>query len=385
MIALWIIACGSACWWAWQAISFVRVIRSVPHLDPDSSLSIEPMVSVICPARDEGDEIEAAMRTRLRDTSPQLEFIAVDDRSSDDTGDILDRLATEDPRLRVLHLDTCPEGWLGKINAQQCGVEASRGEWLLFSDGDTHVEPGMIAAALSHAHNEGADQLALLPRIADGPWLLRVGLVTLMRMLLCALRLWDANHDDRERVMGVGAFNLVRREALERAGGMRELRMEIADDAGLAHIVAQSGGRVRLALARRGVWIRWYRSNGDFLRGTEKGCAKAGSRWKLLYGLALMPILAVLELAPFVVWAWWPLPPAIIAAAAAVLAVVTCQAIASRFALPRGWALLVPVSTAVTVVLLARAVMLAIIRGGIRWKGDAHSLAAARAGEKLQI
>jgi hypothetical protein len=243
----------------------------------------------------------------------------------------------------------------------------------------------MMAAAMGHAQQEGADLLAVLPRIVGGPWMLRVGLVTLMRMLLGALRIWDANNDARERVMGVGAFNLIRRQALDRAGGMGELRMEIADDAGLAHIVAAAGGRSRLASTRRGVWIRWYRTTGDLMRGTEKGCAKAGSRAKLLWGLTIMPLLLTMEVSPFVLWAWWPATPAIVAGASAALALVTCQLLAARFALPRGWALLVPVSTLVTAVLLIRAISLAILRGGIRWKGDSHTLAAARAGEKIQL
>ena len=385
MLALWIIAVASACWWLWQATGMIRTLRSVPTIEPAPGRTAQNFVSVICPARDEADEIEAAMRTRLSDSSSKLSFIAVDDRSTDGTGEILDGLAKDEPRLQVMHLTECPEGWLGKVHAQHRGIDASTGEWLLFSDGDTHVEPGMMAAALSHAHDEQADLLAVIPRIVGGPWMLRVGLVTLMRMLLGALRLWDANHDDRERVMGVGAFNLVRREALERAGGMGELRMEIADDAGLAHIVAQAGGRVRLASSPRGVWIKWYRTTGDLLRGTEKGCAKAGSRAKLLFGLALMPILLTLEVSPFVLWIWWPAVPALIAVVAAAVAISTCQIIAARFVLPRGGALFVPVSTLVTAVLLTRAISLAIIRGGILWKGDKHTLTAARAGERVQI
>lgn len=385
MIALWIIACGSACWWGWQALAFLRTVCSVPRLDPTPDVEPDASVSVICPARDEADEIVAAMRTRLSDPSPLLEFIAVDDRSSDATGELLDGLAREDPRLCVLHLSACPEGWLGKVHAQQVGVEAASHDWLLFSDGDTHVEPGMIAAALRWAKETGADLVALTPRIVDGPWLLRAGVTALMRMLLGGLRLWEANRDDKPRVMGVGAFNLVRRSSLEEAGGLEELRMEVADDVGLAHIVAEAGGRPRLATAPSGVWIRWYRTTADLLRGTEKGCAKAGSRAKLCLGLLLSVLLLTVELAPFVLWVWWPSVPSIIASATAVLAIGLCLWVASRFALPRGWALLVPLSTIVTAALLLRAVVLAIVRGGILWKGDAHTLADARAGEKVQL
>ncbi|MCH2135022.1 MAG: glycosyltransferase [Phycisphaerales bacterium] len=363
----------------------MRTVATVPRLAPDPSIELTEGVSVICPARDEGDEIEAAMGTRLSDASPQLEFIAVDDRSDDDTGAILEALAQEDSRLQVLHLEDCPEGWLGKVHAQQRGVDLATHDWLLFSDGDTHVEPGTVAVAQAWAIEQRADIVAFTPRIVDGPWMLRAGVTALMRMLLGGLKLWEANRDDRPRVMGVGAFNLVRRAALERAGGLEQLRMEVADDVGLAQIVVDAGGRARLATCPDGVWIRWYRTLRDLLRGTEKGCAKAGSRAKLMLGLAMWWLLLVLELAPFVLWAWWPIAPAIIAASTGLVAVALCLSVALRFSLPRGWALLVPVSTLVTAAILLRSLVLAIVRGGIRWKGDAHTLAAARAGEKVQL
>lgn len=387
-MALWIIAIASAIWWLLQLRVAVCTVQSVPPLEPDAeawSPSGDERVSVICPARDEGDEIEAAMRRRLADSAPWLEFIAINDRSSDDTGRILDRLAAEDDRLQVLHLTECPEGWLGKVNAQYQGEQIATGDWLLFSDGDTHVEPGMMAAAMAHLEREHADVLAVLPKIVGGPWLLHAALPVLMRMLTGSLRIWEANDDSKECVMGVGAFNLVRREALAKAGGMAALRMEIADDVGLAVIVRESGGRTRVASTDTGVWIRWYRSVRDLLAGTEKGCAKAGSRLKLAFGLLMSPVLLTCELAPFVLWIWWPSTPAVIAVATAIIALVTVQTLAVRFRLHPVWSWLPPVATLVTGVLVIRAVTLALVRGGIRWKGDAHTLKAAREGERVQL
>jgi hypothetical protein len=388
MLALWIIAVASACWWLLQLRAAVCTVRSIPVLHPDATAWVpegDDRVSVICPARNEGDEIEAAMRTRLSDPAPWLEFIAIDDRSTDETPEILDRLAAEDSRLTVLHLSECPDNWLGKVHAQYQGEAIATGRWLLFSDGDTHVEPGMVAAALASMDKAGADMLALLPRIVDGPWLLRAALPTLMRMLMGSLRIWEANDDSKERVMGVGAFNLVSKEALQRAGGIGVLSMEIADDVGLAHIVKQSGGRARLALAAGGVWIRWYRSVSDLLSGTEKGCAKAGSRGRLCFGLSMAGVLLTVELSPFLLWIWLPSTPSVISLVTAAVAVATSLMIAVRFRQPVGWALLPPLATLIAGALAIRAVTLAIIRGGIRWKGDAHTLAAAREGERVQL
>src|SRR5579872_2978529 len=95
-----------------------------------------PTVSVIVPARDEAVKIEGAMRSKLAIDYPALEVIAVDDRSQDGTGAILDRLAREDPRLTVVHLDTLPEGWLGKSHAMHVAAATARGKYLLFTDAD---------------------------------------------------------------------------------------------------------------------------------------------------------------------------------------------------------------------------------------------------------
>ena len=133
-------------------------------------------------------------------------------------------IALEDNRVQVIHLDMLPEGWLGKVHAQSAGAEAARGDWLLFSDADVHVQQGLVHRAMSWAQHQEADHVALVPRLVGGPLLLRMALPAMMLVLMSALRLWQTNDDDSDAAMGVGAFNLVSRRALEGAGGMKALR-----------------------------------------------------------------------------------------------------------------------------------------------------------------
>jgi len=211
----------------------------------------------------------------------------------------------------------------------------------------------------------------------------------LLRMLSGGLRLWEANDDTKPRVMGVGAFNLVERSMYETAGGMEALRMEVADDVGLAQIVSDAGGRCRLAASPVGVWIRWYRTVADLLSGTEKACAKAGSRAKLAFGLCFAAVVLTLELFPFVAWVWWRLAPgsvpAMVGLAVVPVSVCTSVWVSSRFRMNVGWALLPPVSTLIAAMLVIRGVVLALCRGGVQWKGDRHTLKAARDGERVQL
>ena len=383
----WIIAIIGLLPWITLAVMVFATCRRVRRL-PQGTVDAPPLVSVICPARNEADEIEAAVRSRLRDPARWLEFILVNDRSTDGTGAILDRLATGDDRIRVLHIEELPPGWLGKVHAQQRGVEVSRGDWLLFSDGDVHVDPGLLSSALAWARQEKADHVALLPRIIRGPLLMHMCLPILMIVLISALKLWRANDDRANRAMGVGAFNLVRRDALEQAGGMEPLRMEIADDVGLGTIIRESGGRSRLAIATDRLRVAWYRSTRDFLQGSEKGAAKFGNRARLIMHAFLSMLSGLALLSPFVMLALWaiiPLPTALLALVGAVVGIGTCVANSIRFALPVSWAILVPIGLLAGIFLGQRSLWLAIARGGVQWRGDAHSLDATRAGERVRL
>ncbi|RMG40035.1 MAG: glycosyltransferase family 2 protein, partial [Planctomycetota bacterium] len=125
-----------------------------------------PKVSVIVAARDEAARVADCLRSILASDYPDFELIAVDDRSTDGTGQRMDEVAAADPRCRVVHITELPEGWLGKCWALHCGTRAARGEWLLFCDGDVLLAPDCVRAAIAEATRCGLDHLALMPGMA---------------------------------------------------------------------------------------------------------------------------------------------------------------------------------------------------------------------------
>ena len=387
MLWSWIIVVvGIAPWLALGGMILLtsRRVRTLSAASGDE----HPLVSVVCPARNEADELEAAMRSRLSDPSPQLEFILVDDRSTDATGSIMDALAREDDRVRVVHNEDLPEGWLGKVHAQQRGLELAHGDWILFSDSDVHLRPGLVSSAMAWARDQESDHVALIPRIDGGPFIMRACLSIMILVLTAGTRLWKANDDSADRAMGVGAFNLVRRSTLEAAGGLERIRMEIADDVGIGTIVRESGGRSRLALATDRLSVKWYRSTRDFLQGMEKGAAKAGGRFGLAMRAVLLFFTTLVLLAPFVVLAFWavvPLPVAVVACAGSAIAFTTSIAAALRFGLPWRWSLLLPLGLVLILFVGQRSMWLAFVRGGVRWRGDQLSLESTQEGEQVRI
>src|SRR5207249_4849680 len=96
---------------------------------------------------------------------PRLELIVVEDRSTDETGTILDRLAAAHPRLRVIHLTELPAGWLGKNHALHVGSQVAAGEWLLFTDADVLYRSKALRRVMTWASRSGTEHVVVLPQM----------------------------------------------------------------------------------------------------------------------------------------------------------------------------------------------------------------------------
>ncbi len=176
----------------WLAIgtAIVRAILTVPKL---AALPLEedrawPRVTIVVPACNEAASLEAALEAKLRDGYPNLEIVLVDDRSTDGTGVLADRLAARDPRIRVVHVAELPPGWLGKLHAMHRGVAEATGEWLLFSDADVHLEPGTLQRAIAWAERRGLDHVAAFPQLRPVSFWLDATLSFFVRLVCLGLR-----------------------------------------------------------------------------------------------------------------------------------------------------------------------------------------------------
>ena len=338
-----------------------------------------PSVAVIAPARDEAAVIEEAVRSRLRSDYPALTVVIVDDRSSDGTGEIADRLA-DGSRVAAVHVSELPAGWLGKVHALQVGVEATDSDWLLFSDADVHVEPGTLRRAVHLAEESRLDLLAVVPRIEPaGP--LVAGLHSVFLPLL--LVAFDARRAENPRspfAPAVGAFSLVRRSALEATAGLEALRLCVDDDLQLGLMLKASGARCSARLGAGAVSVDLYPTAWDAVVGAEKNAWGVAASFSLFRGLAVGLGLPLFQLSPWLLLALAPSTGwrvfAALSAFAAVAASVGAFALNRR---PPWGVLLHPFGVALLTFSMLRGTLKGWREGGLSWRGTHYPTEQFRA------
>lgn len=358
----------------------LRMRLGVPRLELKQGVprSSWPKVSMIIPARDEAQGIEAAMLTKLAEPYPDLELILVNDRSTDGTKEIVERLAKEHPRVRALHIDRLPDGWLGKVHALEMGARAATGDLILLSDADVHVAPGTLAAVVAAAEDHGADVVGVWPRFQGVSLAIDAALVGASRWIFMATRAWAAGDPSSRASLGVGAFTLVRRQALLQIGGFQALKLEVADDVGLAQLIKRETGRAMALRGGSNVSLTMYPTMRSFLRGAEKGAVMVNFSAVLatLGALALV----LFELAPL---AFLAFPETRLLALVAIGAAISGSAVAAEFSgFPMLRAICWPVGALVNGFALARAGALAAAQKGLRWRDTFYPADILRAGRR---
>jgi glycosyltransferase involved in cell wall biosynthesis len=332
-----------------------------------------PRVSVLFSARDEEEKLPAALRTLMEMNYPDFEVVAVDDRSQDRTGEILDAFAAAYPRLRVVHVDQLPQGWLGKPHGLQKAYDASSGEWLLFTDADVRFEPDVLRRAISLEKAHKLDHLTLLGDVEMvGFW--ETVLVTFFGLgFHLGTDPSQAANPRSFRYVGVGAFQLLRRSAYEASGTHRRLAMEVVDDMKLGKIVKQAGFRSGCAVAQNLVAVRWQAGVGNLVRGVTKNFF-AGTGYDLRLVAFEVAVLLMMDVLPFAgVFSrhGWIFGCSVIAVA---IALVFHAGVAWVMRASPLYALTHPLGALLFCYMLVRSTVVTLWQGGIVWRDTFYPL-----------
>jgi glycosyltransferase involved in cell wall biosynthesis len=374
------VAWGIALVWVLRTYDAVQLLRNVVDLtqpDRDAMPVGSPTLTVVVPARDEAEKIAATLDALLQSDCPGVRVLVIDDRSTDGTGAIVDAYVAEyaermPGRLEAIHITELPEGWLGKTFALMVATDNSRSDYLLYTDADVLFSPSVLRRALVYAQDVDADHLVVMPTMQVQTWGEGMVLGFLQVFGLWASRPWKvddpkAKHD----IVGVGAFNMVRRDALNEIGGWLPQRLAVLEDVTLGRRMKAAGMRQRIAYAPGLVLVHWAKGARGILRGMTKNLFSAFNFSSLLMLLPMLWIGAFCLL-PLVGLAWWPtVTPALVVLCcigASYRVVGEVSLIDARDA----W--LYPLGAVAMLFAMLRSMVVVWLQRGVTWRGTHYPL-----------
>ena len=376
------VQCG--CWlvalaWLVRVMAAHFGLPRVPNLlraEHDVSPVGEPSVTVIVPARNEAKDVCGCLESLLAQDYPALQVLAVDDRSTDETGALMHALAAANPgRMQAISIEALPPGWLGKSHAMSVAAGQVESEFLLFTDADIFFERTAIRRALASAVATGADHMVLLPSTIIKRWDEAALLAFFQIFGLWAARPWKVADPGARDAIGVGAFNLIRRSAYERIGGFAAFPMEIVEDLGLARRVKQAGLAQRVASGVGLVRVHWASGVRGLINVMTKNIFSVFNFHPSLLLLSCCWLTAFAIAPFFAIFVPWLTVPALVAVGAIAYAYVLMGRLSGLSA----WnALLAPFAAGAFVYAVLRSMTITLRQGGVIWRGTFYSLAELR-------
>ena len=379
---VWMIALGSAAaLWIYGTLTTALGLRTLTYVADAPPLKDAdcPSVSILFAARDEAEKLPAALESFLAMDYPVYEIVAVNDRSQDDTKQILTSAAQNNSRLKTVSVKDLPAGWLGKPHALQKAYEQSTGEWLIFTDADVQFAPSLLRSAVALANQNGWDHLTLSGRTDTFTFGEKIVMTFFGLAFLMSVRPWRVSDPKSGAFAGIGMFQLIRRSTYEAIGTHGRLAMEVVDDMKLGKLVKQEGFRSAVAVANNEVSVHWHSGVANIIRGTTKNFfAFTGFSFLTvstqILGLLMMCVVPWLAL-PFV--RGWAL---LFAAISVGLAIIFHVGACMEFKVSPLYALTFPIGALIFIWMQARSTIVTLWTGGITWRGTFYPLKELKRG-----
>jgi glycosyltransferase involved in cell wall biosynthesis len=378
----------------------VRTLVNISRPEWDRNPSTpagNPRVAIIVPARNEEGSIGQALSQLLTLDYDNYEVIAVDDRSTDRTGQIMDDLAMWSdgrPRpsgqpdekndgsnapLRVIHIHELPPRWMGKAHAMWSAAKQSSADWLLFTDADVMFRPDCLRRAVAYAEAERADHLVLFPRTIMKRPGEKMMLAFFQLMFVFGHRPWKVADPKAKDHIGVGAFNLVRRSVYEAIGTYEALRFEVVDDMKLGKVIKNAGFCQRNVLGSDLLEIHWAHGARGVVRNLTKNffAVMSFQSWR---AIGFCVAAAFLNITPFagvfLANGWARIPYAV-----ALACLFFLYFGMSLFSDVRPWYVFFhPVGTTLFIYTMLRSMFFALRNNGVEWRGTVYPLDELRRG-----
>ncbi|MFN0206833.1 MAG: glycosyltransferase [Planctomycetota bacterium] len=369
-------------------MAILRLVRhraAVEMLDCGASTSEHPRVSILIPARNEEEIIEACVRGALSQSYSNFEVIVCNDDSTDATQQILQKLAAEDSRLHIINKTGLPPaGWIGKNYALKLAFDRADGEWILTLDADCILSSRALESAVHRAiqpkDSAPRSLVSALPDVRCPDLANRLMMPVFGIWLSLALPFHKVNNPKSPHALAAGGFLLIHRNALLQFGGYDRLKSHIVEDVLTARLVKNHGNRIELFLGRGSVSTEMYAGWRDLWEGLTKNTFAASdfSIQRSVIGIFAILTFCVLPIvvcaASLALLLTSQLSDgmqtfSICCLAAYVLLVSVHAAVHADLKLPIGLAALAPAGHAIFACALAVSMIRGTFGSGVGWKG----------------
>ena len=369
--------------WAVTVVFLLIVVKRARLLPTGTVFDREgaPKVSVIIPARNEAENIEACLGSLTKSSYPNFEIIVVNDRSEDRTAELARAVPRGNAkRLVVIDGVALPRGWFGKPWACQQGARLSSAQLLLFVDADTTHGESLLSRSVTELQNEGADLLNVIGyQVMGSFWECLVQPQIFMSVVF--------RHPDLERSAGStrwqdgianGQFMLMKQESYRASGGHESVRDRVLEDLALAQLVKRHGQTLVIRLAMDDLATRMHRSLTDLIKGWSR-LIQVGS----IQGQSLVPSFSLMVIGNLLLWV---MPPVILmstllgmggeafliwSSVVCGLSVLIHASFLKALKAPTYYALLYPLGSLIVVHIMVRSRMHA---GDVEWKGRSYAV-----------
>lgn len=250
--------------------AFYKLLRPVPRAN---SFPAElPFISVLVPARNEEGKIGRCLDSLLKQNYPHFEIVVIDDRSTDNTAQIIQSYvdADEKKRIKFIHGKDAPDGWIGKCNALAHAVNYAIGQWLIFTDADTYHKPNSIRDAVYYAANQQADLVSFVPLQELGSFPEKLIMPTLLSSFLLGDPFHTVNDPECPRAYAYGQYIICRRTSYFAVGGHQSVRNEIVEDHALGKVFKDQAYKIEVADGRTLYSVRMYTNLTSLWQGWTK-------------------------------------------------------------------------------------------------------------------
>lgn len=345
-----------------------------------------PKISIMIPACNEASTIEAAAQSLLQVNYPNLELVFVNDRSTDETGRIIDCLALRDPRIKAIHIKELPKGWLGKVHALSQGMALTKSDWVLLTDADVHFSPQALKKAIAYCLHNRIDFLTATPDLQTKSLPLQAMMSQLYHQASLFFDPKKLNEPKNKVCYGQGAFLLFKREVYERSQKFDWLKMEVIDDTGLALLMRKAGARMGAVSGLDEIKLEWYPNLKAMVKGMEKNgfaffsyssillLAFLTFVWSIFFGYAVSPFLSFYGIYGIFTGLCLILYMTEVYLQLKLLMKIRVMSV-----------LLLPVSFALLPLIFLRSAMLTHFKKGVSWRGTFYPLHELKARQRMKL